>query len=176
VKDLSIAAQRLWPLGAVTVDPRLRLPARWMVQGGPRTFFRGVGVLARLGGNFPLYEIHAYNRHLSEFTEPGWEACYRRIARIMNDEPEVRGLYGGTWFFDPELERVSPRLTYLRRLPIKNGAMFARIPSTPDTYTNALQKSATRRQLYAAGQYEPRQYIMVWPRRSFLRWARTGSE
>jgi hypothetical protein len=83
---------------------------------------RGPGVLARLGGSFPLYQIHAYTRHLSEFTEPGWEACYRRIARIMGDEPEVRGLYGGTWFFDPELQRVSPRLTYVRRLPIDDGA------------------------------------------------------
>jgi hypothetical protein len=109
-RDLAVAAQRAWPLGAALVEPRLRLPRRWMTQGGPRTLVRGIGLLARLGGTFPLYQKHATTRHLSEFTEPGWEACYRRIAQIMRREPEVRGLMGGAWVFDPELERVSPRL------------------------------------------------------------------
>lgn len=171
-RDLATAALRAWPLGAALVEPRLRMPRRWMLQGGPWTLLRGLGLLARLGGTFPLYQIHATTRHLSEFSEPGWEDCYRRIAYIMSREPAVRGLMGGAWIFDPELERVSPRLAYMRRLPFENGALIARVPSTPDTYACALKKSATRRRLYEAGQYEPRQYALVWPRRDFLRWAR----
>jgi hypothetical protein len=173
LKDLSVVALRLWPLGVVGVEPRLRMPQRWIIQGGPRTFLAGVGVLARLRRAFPLYEIHVYNRQLSEFTEPGWEASYRRIARIMQAEPDVRGLYGGAWFFDPAVKKVSPRLAYLTRLPMEHGAVFARIPNTRDTCSDALQKSPTRRELYGAGKYQPRQYVMIWPRRELLRWAGT---
>ncbi len=171
VKDLGVVTLRLLALGAVTIEPRLRLPRRWIVQGGMRNLAAGATALARLGGSFPLYEMHAYHRHLAEFTEPGWEAMYRRMAAIMVREPDVRGLYGGTWFWDPALETVSPRLAYLRRLPLAHGAVFARIPTVPDTYENALATSETRRRLHAEGKYEPRQFIMVWPRRAFLRWA-----
>lgn len=170
-KDLGVASLRLLALGAVTIEPRLRLPRRWMVQGGTRNLLVGIRTLVGLRGTAPLYEMHAYNRHLAEFTEAGWESMYRRMASIMRQEPEVRGLYGGTWFWDPALETVSPRLAYLRRLPLENGAIFAQIPTVPDTFENALSTSESRRRLHAEGKYLPRQFIMIWPRASFLRWA-----
>ncbi len=174
VKDLAVASLRLWALGAVTVEFSLKLPLRWIVQGGAGPLLSGIHALARLGGRYPLYEMHAYIRHYPEFNEPGWEAMYRRMAELMKADSEVRGLYGGTWFWDPGLATVSPNLAYLRRLPLNNGAIFARIPSTPDTFANALYKSGRRREMYEAGTYEPRQFIMVWPRQAFLKWAGLG--
>ncbi len=171
VKDLAVVLLRLWPLGAVGVDPRLRMRRHWFLEGGARGVLQGLGLLGRLGGSAPLYEIHAYHRHLSEFTEEGWTACYRRIASIMSRDPGIRGLFGKTWFWDPALERVSPRLAYLRRLPLASGAVFLRVRNGAHTRANALLKSETRRRLHAAGQYEPQEYVMVWPRRAFLRWA-----
>jgi hypothetical protein len=173
VKDLAVVLRRLWPLGAVAVDPRLRLRRRWFTENGVQGALGGMRVLGRLGGSEPLYEIHAYHRHLPQFTEEGWTACYRRIARLMRAEPEIRGLFGKTWFWDPVLERVSPRLAYLRRLPLANGAIFVKVRSGPHTLVNALQKSETRRRLHAAGEYAPQEFVMVWPRRPFLRWAGT---
>ncbi len=171
VKDLAVVLRRLWPLGAVGVDPRVRLRRTWFTEDGARGLLQGAGVLLRLRGTAPLYEIHLYHRHLSEFSEQGWTACYRRIAQIMGAQPWIRGLFGKTWFWDPALERVSPHLAYLRRLPLAHGAILVRVRNGPHTYVNALQKSETRRRLHAAGKYEPQEYVLIWPRRPFLRWA-----
>lgn len=172
-KDLSLAAFRTWALGAQLVEPRYPLPKRWMFESLPRSLFEGLGIMAKIGGREPLYSIHTYNRHLTEFTDPGWEIHYRRIASIMEHEPKVLGVTGASWFFDPAIETVSPRLAYLRKLPISNGAIFVKVRNTQHTYDNALSKSATRKQLFDEGKYQPQEWLMVWPRRELLHWAQT---
>lgn len=170
-KDVSVAALRMWALGAQVVEPRMGVSRRVIFEGGARTLTRGAATLLRIGGHAPLYEIHTYERHLGEFTQGGWDACYRRIAELLRAEPGVRGVFGASWFFDPAIERVSPRLAYLRLDPLGGGAEFLRIGNTPSTEPLALSKSATRKQLYDEGKYRPEQWLMIWPRAALLRWA-----
>lgn len=170
-KDVSVLALRLWPLGAQVVDPRMGVSRRVVFEGGVPTFRRAAALMLNMRGFAPLYEIHTYTRSLHEFTQAGWLACYRLVARMMAQEPEVKGVFGASWFYDPQLERVSPRLAYLRTDPIAGGATFVRVKTTEQTASLALTKSASRKQMFDEGKYVPEQHLMVWPRRELLRWA-----
>jgi len=173
-KDVSIATLRIWPLGAQVVEPRMGISRRILVEGGLATFRSALEVFSRMRGHVPLYEIHTYERSLAEFNQQGWIDCYRRIARLLVQEPEVKGVFGASWFYDPQLAQVSPRLTYLRADPIAGGATFMRVSATPQTSSLATSKSATRKKLFDDGTYVPKQYLMVWPRDRILEWARGG--
>ena len=83
--------------------------------------------------------------------------------------PEIRGMWGGSWFYDPALERISPRLEYLRSVPQDNGAYV--FYSNIDINGGALSKSDTRKQAYEDGKYLPKSYSVIWPRRHLLDWA-----
>src|SRR5215207_234943 len=74
-------------------------------------------------GFAPFYEIHTHYPALNEFNEEGWKRCYRRIADLLRVNPHVKGMAGSSWFFDPVVAQVSPRLAYLRDIPVENGAL-----------------------------------------------------
>lgn len=170
-KDVSVLALRLWPLGAQVVDPSMGASRRVIFEGGVPTFRRATALMFQMRGFAPLYEIHTYTRSLHQFTQAGWLECYRLIAQIMAKEPHVKGVFGASWFYDPQLEHVSPRLAYLRTDPIRGGATFVRVRTTEQTIPLALSKSASRKQMFDEGKYVPEQHLMIWPRRELLHWA-----
>lgn len=172
LKDLRLAAQLSLPCGAQAVDFRA-----WL----PKTFYRNNGLsdnlsalwflVTRLGGRGPLFRIHTDTRALSDFNERGWTACYLRIAELLALYPEMRGVVGTSWFFDPQLETVSPHLGYLRKLPQDNGAFLRDDGESEGNTALALSTSQTRRKLYDEGRYRPRCQTLVWARRDLLAWA-----
>lgn len=80
--------------------------------------------------------------------------------------PSVRGMWGGSWFYDPALEEVSPRLSYLRKVPAENGAYV--FYSNIDIDGGALATSESRKKAYESGNYLPKSYSLMWPRRAML--------
>jgi hypothetical protein len=124
-----------------------------------------------VSGPDPWFAPHVESRHLYEFNETGWETTYRNVASLLRRHTDVVGVVGYSWFYDPELESISPRLAYLRRGPLAAGARFLRGHTTRFDIDNAIAKSRTRRRLYRAGEYTPVAYRMVWLRSDILRWA-----
>src|SRR5262249_33567541 len=118
----------------------------------------------------PWFAPHTESRHLDEFDEAGGETTYRNVASLLRRHPEVVGVVGYSWFYDPELELLGPRLTSLRGRPLEGGAVFLRGHTTEFDVRNATAKSQTRRRLYEAGRYTPVGYRMVWLRGDILRW------
>lgn len=45
--------------------------------------------------------------------------------------------------------------------------------SPPDAHTD--ENSPPRRALYEAGEYDPQEYLMIWPRRAMLALSRDGA-
>jgi hypothetical protein len=171
-KDIALASGRLWHAGAVLIQPRMGLSRRLLLQGGAPTLIRGVATLAAMGGHFPLYDMHIANHTFSYFRPEGWAESYRRIARALAKDHEAKGIFCAVWFFDPALQRVSPNLAYLRQFPLERGAVFLKVRTTEDGRQSALWNSPPRRALYEAGEYEPQEYLMIWPRRALLAWLR----
>jgi hypothetical protein len=176
-KDLRLASGFSVPCGAQDVDLRsiigYRASSRYLLSNPS---LRHIGSVLRSGQIVPWFRIHTDSRYLDDFNEPGWDACYRRIAALLRRHPEVFGMAGTSWFFDPQLEQVSPRLSYLRSRPVERGAYVVRNGTKAFDIQSATAKSESRRRLYEAGKYIPVSYTVLWPREKLLTWAQTPSE
>lgn len=168
-KDLAISRQEMFPAGAQVVE---RFSGIGLRQGFGVNFIQNTrffALLIRLGGRSCYYQIHTHAQELEEFHEEGWKNCYLRIAKMMKLNPKVKGVVGTSWFFDPQLMRISPNLVYLRNIPIYHGAESFFVEK--DYSRNALVKSKTRKKLYDEKKYTPKSYMIVWPKTDLLRWA-----
>lgn len=135
---------------------------------------RGWDVLAAYAGARawgPWLEVHTESRDLSDFNEAGWDQAWAVSAEILKRRPDLRGMMGSSWFYDPPLEQISPRLAYLRLNPTRNGAfMIHQGPGEIHTQ-RAAASPGSRRTLIEKGEYTARSWIVVWPRTALLRWA-----
>nr|MDP3368574.1 hypothetical protein [Brevundimonas sp.] len=119
----------------------------------------------------PWLEVHTESRELSDFNEAGWDRAWATAAEICKRRPEMAGMLGSSWFYDPPLETISPRLAYLRLNPLKHGAFM--IHQGPgDIHTQrAATSSPTRAALIEKGEYTARSWIVAWPRAALIKWA-----
>jgi hypothetical protein len=172
-RDLRLASGFTVPAGAEVVDFWCWLPTNFYRKKGLKENLRCLSfVMLRLGGRGPLFRMHLDSRHLEEFNQVGRNRCFARIAELLEAMPGVRGLVGTSWFYDPQLERISPNLHYLRKVPMDGGA-FLRIDGPGEIHTQrATARSQTRRRLYEEGKYSPVCCTLVWPRKDILAWSK----
>lgn len=109
--------------------------------------------------------------HLTDFNEAAWDCCYRIMADLLKSQPDLLGLVGTSWFFDPALKEFGPYLTYLHERPVERGAFLLRQQTTPYAIESATQASAKRRKLVEEGKYKPCLYTLIWPRKALIGWA-----
>lgn len=119
----------------------------------------------------PWLEVHTESRELSDFNEAGWDRAWATAAEILKTRPDMAGMLGSSWFYDPPLEQISPRLAYLRLNPLKHGAFMVH-QGPGDIHTErAATSSPTRKALIEEGKYTARSWIVAWPRAALIRWA-----
>ena len=173
VKDLRFAAGLTLPGGAEVFDLRSRMGVP-VSLGLLRREPTAANFRAMLGSGSiePWFRIHTESRYLRHFHEAGWDAFYLCLASMLSAHPEVRGAIGTSWFFDPELDAISPRLSYLRN-PLARGAFLVRGKTGEFDIRSATGNSDIRKRLHAEGRYMPVPYTLVWPRVALLRWAST---
>ncbi|WP_306391393.1 hypothetical protein [Telluria beijingensis] len=172
-KEFGIATLRLYVAGARLVDPRCGVPRSLLARGTPLDWLRCAAAIATIGGFRPYFQIHTHQFMLEHFNEEGSNECYRCCAELYALHPEVLGMFGSSWFYDPALATVSPRLAYLREVPTGAGAQLLYVATGGEANANALSKSPTRRSLHEAGRYVPRNYMLIWGRRRQQAWARS---
>jgi hypothetical protein len=171
LKDVRVSGGYSVPCGAQDVDLASMVSRRSVVRSIlTRGDLRSGSRVLRLGTQ-PWFRIHTDPRHLEEFDEPGWERCYMRIADLLHRHPTVKGMVGTSWFYDPQLVGISPRLAYLQRTPIAAGALMVNHGPGAIHTERATATSPTRRALVEQGSYLPNSYSVVWPRRQLLQWA-----
>ncbi|MFX0200435.1 MAG: hypothetical protein ACFFCW_30320 [Candidatus Hodarchaeota archaeon] len=171
VKDLNICALKLIPMGPCVIELS-EIPASFLLKKGLSQFIKGVLFVSfQLGGFKPFYQIHTYRSGLAEFNEHEWDRAYLRIADLLKIEGRVKGAFGSSWFVDPRIKLISPRLAYLKERFEQNGGEIFYLESTMEDVRNATLKSPTRRRLYKEGKYIPRKYMRIWPRKQLISWA-----
>lgn len=155
-----------------TIDLCSRLgPGDVLRHGRDRNDWSAMAAYAAAKGWGSWLEVHTESRHLADFNEAGWDRAWETAAAILRRRPELRGMLGSSWFYDPPLEEISPRLAYLRVNPTRNGAfMIHQGPGEIHTQ-RAAASPGSRRALIEAGKYTPRSWIVAWPRAALLRWA-----
>ena len=172
-KDLALCRLIFIPVGSQAVEAVSGISRKLLLKGGAKQLFGGLKFFVfQTKGFKPFFQIHLDTRKGKEFK--AWERihCYFRIAELLQMNPQVKGLFGGSWFYDPKIETISPRLAYLRCYPEAFGAKTFYNGSDEQDLTQALFKSPTRKQYYEDGQYLPANYILVWPRQRILNWAK----
>lgn len=171
-KEFGIASLRLYAASAQLVDPRCGIPRSILLRNGIRGALKAGRFLAQLGGFKPYFQIHTHQFCLDLFNSQGWEECYRCCAELYALHPDVHGMFGSSWFYDPTLEEISPRLAYLRATPQGGGARLLFMQDGGDAVANATATSTSRRQLYEAGKYLPRSFMLVWGRDAQVEWVK----
>jgi len=170
-KEFGLATLRLYVCGAQLVDPQCGIPRSMMLAGGLGQVLSSTAYFVRIGGFKPFFQIHTHVHRLDHFNEAGWNECYQCCAELYSVHPEVLGMYGGSWFYDPKVKEISPRLKYLQEIPVAGGARLFRTGPSEDCTNDALSTSPTRKDLFNKGLYQPCGYALVWDRASQRRWA-----
>jgi hypothetical protein len=175
-KDLGLATMRLYAAGAQLVDFRTGIGRVTLVKGGLGEVPRRLALFLKIGGFKPFFQIHTHLAYLDEFNEEGWNECYRCCAELYALHPRVLGMYGGSWFYDPVLSTISPRLNYLRATPQEAGAFCLFDSVSEQTIDDATATSPTRKSMYQEGTYQPKSYSLIWPREAQIRWAASNAQ
>lgn len=171
LKDMGLVTARLLAAAAQVLDTRCGIPRSLVARQGLAAMPAVAADFARLGGFKPYIQIHTHMSYLDEFSEEGWNECYRCCADLYAVRPDLLGMFGGSWFYDPAIAEISPRLGYLRDVPLTGGARHWFVEAGGDAIANALSTSASRRKLYEEGKYMPKSYMIVWGRREQVAWA-----
>jgi len=162
------------PCGAQLLDLRSSVPVRSAILSVPRE--RSFSSLLRYFRNEGWgiwYRGHTDTEYLDEFNEEGWDRFYYRIAELLLRRKHVRGLVGTSWFYDPQLVQISPRLAYLQQRQLERGAYLMRHSTSERQVEFATKKSETRLRLFQEGKYVPVSYSLIWGRDEILSWAKT---
>jgi hypothetical protein len=135
---------------------------------------RGIGPLVnyvRHGANRPWLQVHTESRHLEDFNEDGWNRAWATAAEICKVRPDLAGMIGSSWFYDPPLETISPRLAHLRLNPLNGGAWMVHQGPGEIHTQRAAASPGSRRALIEGGQYVARSWLVAWPRKALIAWA-----
>lgn len=170
-KEFGIASLRLYVAGSQLVDYRCSVPRSVVISEGVAKAFSKAFVMIRMGGFKPFFQIHTHAFNLGSFNEEGWNDCYRCCAELYELHPGCLGMFGSSWFYDPALEQISPRLGYLRKIPLGGGAHLLYVCDGGDAVSDATEKSRTRKMLYEEGKYLPKVYMLIWSRKQQTAWA-----
>lgn len=170
-KDVRLVLGLSVPAGAQFVDLYARLGPKVILRQLTRPGGLRAGLSYSLAGGYrPWLQIHTDTRDVSDFNEEGWNACYLKVAALLKRDPSLVGLIGNSWFYDPALLQISPRLGYLQK-PFDHGAFRIWTGATELDKKRAGSKSSTRKAMIEAGTYVPTSYILAWPRHALLKWA-----
>lgn len=119
----------------------------------------------------PWLEVHTESRWLRGFNEEGWNDAWATAAELCRARPELAGMIGSSWFYDPPLTEISPRLAHLRLNPLNGGAFMVHQGPGEIHTLRAGTASASRQALIDSGEYTARSWLMVWPRKELIAWA-----
>ena len=170
-KDVRYALGLTIACGAMQIDLYARVGPSLMLRplrrGGS---WRELGKYVGAGGWGRWYQDHLDLRYMKEFTPSGWTDFFVRMASLLEINPEVRGVMGVSWYYDPLVPRISPELAFVR-MPLTQGAFYAPLGVARHHVKNAIALSEHRRKLVESGQYAPTGYLMAWPRAELIAWA-----
>jgi hypothetical protein len=172
-KELAICLHRLIPAGGQLIDPRSGVPRSLLVRPPLSSIPRKLGYVTVFCQGFkPFAEFHTHERMRHLFTPDGWEYCFRRLPAVFRSYPELKGIIAGAWFFDPQLETISPNLSFVREVPTRWGGIIVRESVVSSAMSGAFELSQHRRELYDRGLYQPTIYYLIAAKSRILKHAR----
>ncbi len=180
--DIALAAGAHAPLGPLTIAlptpeaPHVSLPRLKRAGAMARRHWADCGHGAATSWlaewrALPWVELHVDIRNLEEFNAAGFVRGYHRLADLLAIRPDLVGVYGASWLYQPELSQISPSLAFVRETAEAGGGRVVRLRADPVQTAFAIARSPTRKRLYLSGGYKPICYGMFWERQALLDWS-----
>jgi hypothetical protein len=170
LKDLGLCRQLLFPAGARLIERKSGIPRSILLRNGLVKGCDFLRLMLRHGGYAPYYQWHTHLSELDEFNSEGWTLFLSRVAGMLEINPHIKGVFGSSWIYDPELTTISPNLSYHIEEPLLNGAFLFFYQM--DKGGGSIAKSNKRRQMFYSGHYLPKAYVLIWPRTPLIAWAK----
>ena len=174
-KDIAICVHRMFPGGVFKYELFSGVPRRALFNHNFSHFCKLSKYLFSLGGFRPFYGYHLDIRYRSEFTPAGCEKSFKLAAEMLNINQNIKGVVGSSWFYDPVIPEISPRLAYLRQQLADNGGAFFYGTRNAHATELAISSSPSRRELFEKELYFPVVYYGIWPREQLINWSNSGS-
>ena len=159
----------------------------WEVSGLPRSWLLKVPrkrvpellsfVLREMKGFSPGLFTHVARHRPGRlvFLEKEIKRSYYRIIRSMELQPAIKGILSSSWFYSPEIGRVSPHLDWMPRFFEENGGWVSTMGPAPYN-SGVFSRSPERMQSFKNKEFTPTLGLVLWPRRAALDWARRHEE
>ncbi|HAJ92196.1 MAG TPA: hypothetical protein DCO71_06225 [Gammaproteobacteria bacterium] len=174
LKDMAVCCEKMVPVGGAWTIETSGISLRILLGRRPGHLIKRTSFVMRQARALkPFYQIHMAPRFADRFNEQQRTASYLRIAEMLRENTEIRGLIGISWYLDPALKTISPELSYLQDVPENNGAGIFSLAPLQGACRGALSGSSRRTRLYQEGKYIPRNAFIIWPREALLKWSDT---
>ena len=172
-----IATLRRFPAGQLDWEVS-GLPRSWLLKV-PRTRVPGLlsFVLMGMKGFSPALFTHVARHRPGRlvFLEKEIKKSYHRTIRSMELQPAVKGILSSSWFYSPEIGRVSPHLDWMPRFFEENGGWVSTMGTAPHN-SGVFSRSPERMQSFKDKEFTPKLGLVLWPRRAALDWAHRHQE
>jgi hypothetical protein len=168
-----LAVLQRYPAGDLVFAFYDRLPYAWALKICPwhlpgfvrqlLIVHRGIGpwVSPHINNGRPSHTLMLKARSLRSL----W-----RIAKSLELNPDVKGLYAVSWFLSAEAGRVFPHIAWMRTMYTDEGAYAVDMEAAPGD-SGLMVGSAQRQKLYEERKFNPRRSLVLWPREQLLAWA-----
>ena len=163
--DLSLCRQKCIPAAFAFIDLFQGWPRDLAFRAGIKQFFGVLWFSFRHGSKCYLEaHLHPVDRYV--MNKENMNRIQLMVVDLLKANPQLEGYMGKGFFFDPVLIRISPFLGYIRNEQTGAATFFYRVQ---DPEEGALS-SKKRRELYERGEYVPKVYYGIWPRREIMKW------
>ena len=154
------------------------VPRSWLFRAAWRDVPRLAAALAAMRGFAPAFFSHLNpnRRGRGVLLERESLRSYYRMARSMEQQPEIRGFATASWLHSPHTSAVSPHLKWLNEVFLQNGGYVIGLGRVDPEESGALHRSPERQQAFEAGTFVPTEALVIWPRAAMLAWAREHEE
>ena len=168
-----LAVLQRYPAGDLVFAIYNRLPFAWAFKIAPWQlpgYLRQIA--AGFGGSGPLISPHINNGRVSQpmMLKSRSLRSLWRIAKTVELDPRIKGLYAVSWFLSAETGRHFPHIEWMRTMYTDEVAYAVDMEAAPSD-SGVLEGSEPRRKLYQEGKFNPRRSVILWPRQEFLAWA-----
>jgi hypothetical protein len=172
-----IATLRRFPAGQLDWEVS-GLPRSWLLKV-PRKKVPGLlnFVVVHMKGFSPAFFTHVARHRPGRLVvlEKEFKKSYYRIVKSMELQPAVKGILSSSWFYSPEIGRVSPHLDWMPRFFERNGGWVSTMGTAPHN-SGVFSRSPERMKSFEDKEFTPKLGLVLWPRRAALEWTRRHEE
>ncbi len=168
LKDFALCTGKLISTG-LTLYNITKFPKSYLLRN-----YKHLAYFLSINAFGTMLEGHIDDRCYQLFNIKGWKEGYGLTSEIMRICPQIRGVFGRSWYYDPIVfNKISPELKFTSTFQLENGAKLLTAKATQSDIDFATSRSSVRQHLYNEGLYTPQGYILMWDRKNIMRWAQT---